>query len=189
MDLRSQDKPTDENREKFYPDLYPVLLDTQEELVDLRPIVGTAILVDSCGWYYQKFFPDADICSIEPLLTAHQFKLNSDQYDRLIDNQKDNARLVWPSINCIADTVVFDRSPLLKYRTIEQIAELVSDMAKKYLPNRIILRSSLVFINDTRLCDRFYNFYKLRIANYVVEKFDYDSKHMIYQMELRCQKK
>jgi hypothetical protein len=58
------------------------------------------------------------------------------------------------------------------------VLEIVTELetvAKRYRPARILLQNSLLFIDDNRLQDRFYNLIDIQIKNYVIEKFYYDT--------------
>ena len=160
---------------------------TKNQLVNLDSLEETqVILVDCCGWHYKKLFPQKSIVGLETIKTVKQFELDKTYFDRLIDNQQDQF-IGWPSV-CVDDcAVVFDRSPLLKYRTLDQLSEIITDVTDKYMPNTVILEQSLTFIDDNRLVDRFYNFAKFKIHGYVVKKITYDTDLM--HVSIRFQKK
>ena len=124
---------------------------------------------------------------LETLSTAKQFKLGQKQFDFLIDNQIYN-NLTWPKINTNNCAVIFDQSPLLKYLTVAEITASLEKLADRYCPNTVLLQSSLFFIDDNRLGDRFYNLKDIQIKNYVVEKFYYDTTTAKLTMQFKIKK-
>ena len=132
------------------------------------------ILVDSDGHRYRQTYPNLNITVLTTITTAKQFNFTKDQFDYLIDNRVFN-KLSWPKISTKNCVVIFDHSPLLKYLTVAEIINELDVVSTRYNPNTILLQSSLFFIDDRRLSDRFYNLVNIKIKNYVVEKFYYDT--------------
>lgn len=187
METRQQTKVTDQNKINFFHTVYHHQSDNKDDLVDLDSIdQSTIILIDCCGWHYKKLFPQKSIIGFETIKTVKDFALDRTYFDRLIDNQSDN-RIGWPSLTTSGCAVVLDRSPLLKYMTLEQISDLLDKISNKYMPNTIVLEQSLLLIDDTRLVDRFYNIAGLAINNYIVNQFNYDTDKM--HLSVRFQKK
>jgi hypothetical protein len=187
MDIKHQTKVTEQNLNSFFQKLYHHQTNNKEQLVDLDALnEPTAIVVDCCGWHYKKLFPTKSVIAVETINTVRQFNLDKTYFDRLIDNQSD-LRLGWPSIPTGNCAVIFDRSPLLKYQTLEQISNVLDKVANKYVPDTVILEQSLIFIDDVRSLDRFYNIAKIEIAGYVVTKFIYDTDAM--HLAIRFKKK
>jgi hypothetical protein len=85
------------------------------------------------------------------------------------------AKRHWPKISTTDCAVIFDHSPVLKYLTVPEIINVLETVSDRYCPAIILLRSSLFFIDDCRVNDRFYNLVDIKIKNYVVEKFYYDT--------------
>ena len=187
METKQQTKVTDQNKINFFHTVYHHQSDSKNDLVDLDSIdQSTIILIDCCGWHYKKLFPQKSIIGLETIKTVKDFELDRTYFDRLIDNQADN-RIGWPSLTASKCAVVFDRSPLLKYMTLEQISDILDKISNKYMPDIIVLEQSLLLVNDTRLIDRFYNIAGLAINNYIVSKFNYDTNKM--HLSVRFQKK
>lgn len=187
MDTKQQTKVTDQNKSDFFLRLYHHQTATKKELVNIDALdEHTVILVDCCGWHYKKLFPNKSIVSLETYKTVKEFALDRTYFDRLIDNQSDD-QIGWPSLSVDNCAVIFDRSPLLKYRTLNQISNILQTVAHKYTPNTILLKQSLTFIDDTRLVDRFYNIVKLEVNGYIVTQFAYDTH--IMHLSIKFQKK
>ena len=171
MEEKLQTKVTLENQKDFYQSLYS----TDRPLIDLKEIVADQyLLVDCCGQQYCENYPDLNIITLETITTAKQFNFTKDQFDYLIDNRVFN-KLSWPKISTKNCVVIFDHSPLFKYLTVAEIINELDVVSTRYNPNTILLQSSLFFIDDRRLSDRFYNLVNIKIKNYVVEKFYYDT--------------
>ena len=187
METKQQTKITEQNKNNFFLTVYHHQTKTKDQLVNLDSLKESVIiLVDCCGWHYKKLFPHKSIIGFETIKTVKNFVLDKTYFDRLIDNQTDN-RIGWPGVVADNYAVVFDCSPLLKYRTVDQIYDILNNVANKYAPGTILLEQSLVFIDDSRLVDRFYNLTKLAINGYVVTKFNYDTDVM--HLSMRFQKK
>lgn len=187
MDTKQQTKVTDQNKINFFHTVYHHQSNDKNDLVDLESIdQPTIILIDCCGWHYKKMFPQKSIIGFETIKTVKDFELDRTYFDRLIDNQADN-RIGWPSVTATKCAVVFDRSPLLKYLTLQQISNILDKISNKYMPDTIVLEQSLIFIDDARLVDRFYTVTSLAIDNYIVNQFNYNTDKM--HLSVRFQKK
>lgn len=169
-----QTKVTEANRAAFYKTLYPQQLDCQEKLIQLtHQTIGQYIVIDSCSWHYKACWPNANIIGLECLSTALEFKLQTHQFDKLIDTrQPDN--IAWPNLNTNNPALIFDRSPILKYKTVSEIVNIVVSAADKYQANAVFLNIQSVFVDDIRLTDRFNNLINLQLPNFIVKKFYYD---------------
>ena len=171
MEEKLQTKVTSENQTDFYQSLY----NSNRPLIDLKKIVADQyLLVDCRGQQYCKNYLDLNIVTLETITTVKQFSFTRDQFNYLIDNRVFN-KLSWPKISTKNCVVIFDHSPLLKYLTVAEIINELTTVSEKYSPNTILLQSSLFFIDDNRLTDRFYNLVDIQLKNYVVEKFYYDT--------------
>ena len=171
METKLQTKVTLENQKDFYQSLYSI----DNPFVDLNEIPADQyLLVDCRGPEYCKKYPNLNIITLETMTTAKQFGLSRDQFNYLIDNRVFN-KLSWPKISTKNCVIIFDHSILFKYLTVSEIVNELETVSDQYCPSIILLRSSLFFIDDNRLTDRFYNLVNIQIKNYVVEKFYYDT--------------
>jgi hypothetical protein len=171
MEQKPQTKVTPENQKDFYRSLYK----DSRTLVELDQLpVSEYLLVDCNQAQYRKKYPNLNIVLLTTLSTAKQFNLSRDQFDYLIDNRIHND-LHWPKISTTSCAIIFDYSILLKYLTVPEIINVLETVSGQYSPTIILLRSSLFFIDDSRSVDRFYNLVDIKIDNYVIEKFYYDT--------------
>jgi hypothetical protein len=171
MEQKLQTKVTLENQKDFYQSLYR----NDRTLVALDQLLVTEYLLVDCNQeQYCKKYPNLNIVLLTTLSTAKQFNLSRDQFDYLIDNQIYN-NLHWPKIPTTNCAIIFDHSPVLKYLTVPEIINVLETVSDRYCPAIILLQSSLFFIDDCRVNDRFYNLVDIKIKNYVVEKFYYDT--------------
>ena len=185
METKQQTKVTEQNKSDFFLRMYYHQTATKDQLVNLDLLKeSTVILVDCCGWHYKKLFPQKSVIGFEAIKTIKNFNLDKTYFDHLIDNQHDH-RIGWPPISIDNCAVVFDKSPLLKYRTLDQMSNILIDVTNKYMPSTVILEQSLTFVDDDRLIDRFYNFAKFKINGYIVNKFNYNADLMHVSIEFR----
>lgn len=175
MDIRLQTKVSDSNRDEFYQQVYRQQFDTRPQLINLEQFSTDCILVDCCGWHYRDLFPN-NITSLETVKTALEFKLNPTKFDKLIDNQQDH-QINWPTVVCVDPVLIFDRSPMLKYLSISELVDVLSNAVKKYQAGQLIVHLHTTFIDDPRLTDRFYNFSNICIAGFVIKEFVYNSNN------------
>jgi hypothetical protein len=185
MEPMRQTTVTEENRENFYKSIYKQQHDSPKELIDISSMPGDIIAVDCCGWHYRTLFPGKKIFCLETLLSGIQFQFKKNQVDKLIDN-RDIQNLVWPSLTTPECSVIFDRSMIIRYLTVNELCDLLTTVSKKYQPKMISLRGETPFIDDDRLTDRFYNFAKISVPGFVVTRFLYDTATSIYEICLRC---
>jgi hypothetical protein len=145
---------------------------------------STAILIDCCGWHYKNLFLEKKIVALECFKTIEQFKLDKKYFDKIVDNQNDNLS-TWPNITVNDCAVIFDRSPVLKYCSVEKISKILGDVCIKYQPTTVILNQSLLLVDGPRLLDRFYEIAKLSISEYFVKTFKYnaDSDYLYAQFQ------
>lgn len=172
MDIKLQTKVTDNNRVKFYQTNYQQQFDTKQQLIDLEKFSNECVLIDCCGWHYRNNFPNSKIICLETVKSALQFKLDKSKFDRLVDDQQDFA-FGWPSLQVADPVLVFDRSAMLKYRSIDDLVSILSNAVETYHANRLLLNLNTLFVNDNRLSDRFYNLTTISIPGFVVEEFVY----------------
>jgi hypothetical protein len=174
MDLK-QTQVTDQNRSQFYRNVYPHQAESKSQLIDIGAIdVSNIIPIDCCGWHYKAMFPEKIVLPIDPIKTALEFKLSKDKVHKLVDNQVDHI-LIWPKFFVEDCAVIFDRSPILKYLTIDQLITLFNNVQQTYQPRFLIARLKLMFIDSDRLTDRFYDLSTIQVSNTVVDQFHYDA--------------
>lgn len=168
---------TDTNRDKFYKQVYRQQLDSKPRLVDLDCFnAKNFIMVDCCGWHYKTLFPNKTVLSIESAREVQQYNITQDRFDHLFD-YIDNGSIAWPNLAIDNCAVVFDRSPVLKYQTIEQLTSIFQQVQSTYQPKFLIARLQLTLIDDSRLVDRFYYLSQLRVNGSVVTEFKYNIKN------------
>ena len=174
MDLK-QTQVTNQNRSQFYKNVYPHQTDSKNQLIDIGAISAANIIpIDCCGWHYKDLFPEKNVLPIDTLKSAIEFKLDKDKVYKLVDNRVDHV-LSWPKFAVNDCAVVFDRSPILRYLTLDQLAIVFNDVQQTYQPKFLIVRLKLMFIDSPRLTDRFYNVSTIQVNNTVIEQFHYDS--------------
>jgi hypothetical protein len=81
--------------------------------------------------------------------------------------------------------VLFDCSPILKYRSIEEISSILNEISERYLPNTIVINLNLIFVDSTPLTDRFYDMARIKLDMYVVQEFVYCAEEKTLLMEFR----
>ena len=173
MDLK-QTQVTEQNRSQFYRHLYPHQTESKNQLIDIEAIdVNNIIPIDCCGWYYKNVFPEKNVLPIDPIKTALEFKLAKDKIYKLVDNRFNNT-LNWPKFFVDNCAVIFDRSPILKYLTLEQLTKLFNNVQQTYQPKFLIARLNLMVIDSSRLTDRFYDLSTIRVDNTIVDQFHYN---------------
>jgi hypothetical protein len=173
----------DNNRQKFYKNVYYMQTNSRDQLIDLTEFNNICILIDCCGAHYKTLFQQ-DIFVLETVRSFKEYRFSKDQFDKLIDNQIDGS-IKWPTIDILSPVLIFDRSPLVKYLSISDLCHLVSDASEQYQASNIVLRQNLCFVDDTRVTDRFYNFYDFKIKNYCIEKFLYNVNNSEYHIQLK----
>jgi hypothetical protein len=184
MQTESQTKITPSNQKQFYQATYQV----DNPLIDL-PAHGADqyLLIDCRGQDYKNKYPELDIVILETIFTAKQFQLGRDKFDYLIDSRTHNAP-TWPKITTKNCMLVFDHSPILKYLTVEEISSVLESCTRMYQPSVVLLVSSLFFVDDDRMRDRLDGLVGIKIKNYVVEKFSYDTKKIELIIQFRLKK-
>jgi|LakMenEpi03Aug12_release.lakeMendotaPanAssembly.Ray.scaffolds.fasta_scaffold437595_1 hypothetical protein len=172
MGIILQTKVTDENRDKFYQQVYCQQFDSKHQLINLEIFSNECVLVDCCAWHYYDMFPNNRIIRLETVKNALQFKLSRNKFDKLVDDQQDHC-IRWPSLDVVTPVVVFDRSPMLKYRSLANLTNLLTSVSNAYQASHLIINMNTTFIDDTRLVDRFYNMASINIPGFTVKEFVY----------------
>lgn len=177
----------DHNRLDYYRSVYPMLNEGADNLIDISYENNPVVAIDCCGWHYSQVF-SKEIIMLETLYTAKSYRLNQQQFTKLIDNR--NETLTWPNLPNIVDPVVLlDRSPLLKYLSMDKFKSVMLDIVSVYNPSKLLVRGQLQFIDDNRLSDRIQSWqYFFPFPGFVVTKFLYDTRQMTYFFDLKkCQ--
>lgn len=179
-----QTKATDSNRQDFYRAVYPVQNDTIDQLIDISGFSEPVIAVDCCGWHYSKLF-NRPMIKVETTTSVENYKLTSQHYTHLLDDHDDILR--WPALpDTVNAVLLLDRSPLLKYRSLQEISDIVDTMIQIYQPGRVLIRGHLRFVDDCRLVDRLTNWFGfLNRAGHVTTKFLYDTDSGMYCVHLK----
>jgi hypothetical protein len=178
-----QTKVTPKNQLKFYQNVYYMQADPKDRLINLDKFDTDCVVIDCCGSHYRTQF-DKNITVLETIRSAKEFNFSKNQFDKLIDN-RDEQPMVWPTLSVTAPVLIFDRSPMLKYLSPEDLCSTVSVAAEKYQAALIVIRQHLFFVDDSRLVDRFYNFCNFKIKNYCVTQFLYDTQQLVYSFEFK----
>ena len=185
METKIQTKVTDQNRIAFYQVLYQHQTNIKSQLINLDQLTESVIvMIDCCGWHYKNLFPKKSIIGFETFKSISLFKLDKTYFDKIIDNQRDN-RIGWPNLVIDNCAIIFDRSPMLKYISVEQISTILNNVAIKYLPSTIVLKQSLIFTDGPRLLDRFYEIVKLSIDGYIVKTVEYYSEENYWYVKFQ----
>lgn len=158
--------------------------DPAQSLIDISRESSDVVAIDCCGWHYARIF-DRPVIMLETVSSARNYQLSPAQWTKLIDDRTDS--LVWPKLSGVIDPVIIlDRSPILKYRTMPEIMALLHDICQSYRPAKIVVCGSLLFVDDSRLIDRFQSWSSLAtLPDYVVAKFCYDTDRMCYEIYLK----
>lgn len=157
--------------------------DAAKDLIGISSFNAPIVAVDCCGWHYEKIFRQP-ITKLELFSTVKSFHLVRDQFDRMIDD-RDQIDIVWPKLSLNRPTVLFDRSVILRYKTLGEIKHLLHSMVEAYGPREVMVRGLIQFVDDDRLCDRFYNWSNFAVKGYVIAKFVYDTMGGMYHLHLR----
>jgi hypothetical protein len=166
---------TDQNRDQFYKKVYPHQFDSKQQLINLNQFdTKNVVAIDCCGWHYRDLFLEKNVLSVDPIKAALEFKLPKDQIYKLIDNRTDD-NLIWPKFAVGDCTVLFDRSPILKYKTLNELTSIFDAVINVYQPRFLVVRLSTVFVDSNRLVDRFYDLATIKVKNSVIKEFHYNT--------------
>lgn len=162
---------TNDNRAEFYKNVYPVLRMDKNSLINLSHYKGTKILLDCAGWHYQTFFPQQQIIKLENIQTCKNYSLTKQQFDIFYKDDH------FPSISNVDDGIlILDHSQVLKYKTVPELKQLLTELSCKIKTNEIILRVPLITMGDDRLTDRFLNLCNIIPDNFVAIEISYTLK-------------
>lgn len=174
METMLQTKVNEHAQQDWLAKVYPRSTKSKEQLIQLDKYnVSSYVFIDCCGWHYQSLWPNLNIFGVETLQTAKDYKLERSKFQGLVNDQDYN-NIKWPSINAVNCAVIFDYSPILKYKTVEDIVAIIASAAKKYQPQIVVFNSFTILIDDSRFVDRFINLSQLLIPGFVVTSFLYN---------------
>lgn len=174
MESKKQTTVTDKNRKDFFQILYWQSTLPKAQLVQLDEYkVSNFVMVDCCSWHYKTLWPTHNVIGLETLNTIKNFKLDKTKFQAIVDD-RNYADIKWPSVDVNDCALIFDHSPILKYKTLDDIASMILSASMKYKAKVIVIRSNTAFLDDCRFVDRFSSLAKLTVPNYVVTKFLYD---------------
>ena len=183
METRLQTKVTDQNRFDFFKAVYPQLNKPKNHLIQLNKYnVSSYVLADCCGWYYKTLWPDLIIFGLETLNSIKEYKLEKSKFQGIIDS-RDYSNIKWPNINTSDCALIFDHSVILKYRTVEDIVNIITTASEKYQPKVIVFNSLTMFIDDSRFGDRFVNLSKILIPGFVVTAVSYQETNLTMEFK------
>ena len=145
----------------------------QNNTVDIDQLTeSTVIAIDCRGYLYQTQYPSKTVLALETMSNIVDFRIPKQQFYKFIDNRQSD-RLGWPKVDAANCAVLFDYSPILKYRTAKEISSMLREVSDRYLPSTIIVNLNLMHVDDSRLTDRFYNMAQIQLDQYVVQEFVY----------------
>lgn len=175
MEIKSQTRVTEQNQKEFFANVYPQTTKSKSDLIQLDNYkVDSFIMADCCGWHYKTFWPDLTIIGLETLNTIKEYKLDRSRFQGMIDS-RDYYNIKWPTVSANNSALVFDHSVILKYRTVDNVVDVITDAAETYQPQIIIFEASTLFIDDLRFDDRITSLSKILVPGYVVTSFVYDT--------------
>lgn len=172
-----QTKINDQNRQDYYENVYSIEY-IKNNLIDLSSHDGeTIVAVDSCGYLYRNSFSNLTLQVIENLQTVKQFNLDHTYYDKLFDSLD--------RITVAKDAVLLlDHCPsIFKYKTLDQLVDVISTLTKTIDPKHCIGRIALITLGDNRLADRFKYLSQIIPDNYIVCRYCYDLDYLTFEIK------
>jgi hypothetical protein len=182
MEQKTQTQITEQNRNAYREQLYQ-----QNSTVDIGRLTETTVIAIDCqGYRYQAQYPSKTVLALETMSNVADFCIPRQQFYKFIDNRQYN-QLGWPKVDAANCAVLFDCSPILKYRSVKEISQLLSEVSNRYLPSTMIVNLNLMHVDDSRLTDRFYNMSQIQVDQCVVQRFVYDADQKSLLIEF-CRK-
>lgn len=165
-------KAINRSPDSFYRHTYPVMKMSKSNLIDLdSEYAGKKIvIVDSCGWFYQEVFPNADIYKMESLYMCKNVSMAKEKIDSVFDD-RDFEKLKFPSRKFPDSVLIIDHSPLFKYRNAVQMHEILTDLTECTQPELVHVRLPLRTTNDYRFSDRLHELVNIVPKNYITTEF------------------
>lgn len=188
MESKKQTKVINSNRADFYRQVTSHQIRSVSELVDVTALGSNQIIIiDSCGWHYKTCFPQQSIIALENIKTVLEYQLPRDKFDKLFDGITDNDPC-WPKLHIDSPSVVFDNAPILKYKTLPDLMNILQSVADAYKPVILVVQHNLTLVDDYRLTDRLHNIASIKLNGYIIEKFYYDLKRTRLDLHFRIRK-
>jgi hypothetical protein len=128
------------------------------------------VIVDSCGWFYQQAFPNANIHKMESLYMCKNVSMSKEKIDSIFDDQNFE-KLKFPSRNFPGSVLIIDHSPILKYRNALQMQQVLTDLTQRTQPELVHIRLPLRTTDDYRFSDRLHELVNIVPKNYVTTEF------------------
>jgi len=165
-------KAINRSPDSFYRHTYPVMRMHKSNLIDIESgYAGKKIvIVDSCGWFYQQAFPNADIHKMESLYMCKNVSMSKEKIDSIFDDQNFE-KLKFPSRNFPGSVLIVDHSPILKYRSAVQMQEVFTDLTQSTQSDQVHVRLPLRTTDDYRFSDRLHELVNIVPNNYVTTEF------------------
>lgn len=168
-------KAINRSPDSFYRHAYPVMKMHKSDLIDIESeYVGKKIvMVDSCGWFYQQVFPNADIHKMESWYMCKNASMGKEKVDSIFDD-RNFEKLKFPGRNFPGSVVIIDHSPILKYRCALQMQEILTDLTQSTQAELLHVRLPLWTTDDYRFSDRLHELVNITPKNYVTTEFLYN---------------
>ena len=165
-------KAINRSPDSFYRHVYPVMKMHKSDLIDIESEYAgkKIVIVDSCGWFYQQVFPNADIHKMESLYMCKNVSMGKEKIDSIYDDQNFE-KLKFPSRNFPGCVVIIDHSPILKYRSALQMQEVLTDLTQSTQAELLHIRLPLWTTDDYRFSDRLHELVNIIPKNYVTTEF------------------
>jgi len=165
-------KAINRSPDSFYRHTYPVMRMPKSNLIDLdSEYAGKKIvIVDSCGWFYQQAFPNADIYKMESLYMCKNVSMDKEKIDSVFDD-RDFEKLKFPSRNFPGSVLLIDHSLILRYRNAVQMHEILSDLTQCIQSELVHVRLTLRNTDDYRFSDRLHELVNIVPKNYITTEF------------------
>jgi len=158
----------------FYQQIYPVMKMKRDQLIDIDSEYPDKkiIIVDSCGWFYQQMFVNADIYKIEGVCMCKNVSMSLEKIDSMFDDRNFD-KLKFPVKQFPGSVLVIDHSTIFKYRTGMQIQSVLTDLTQSIQSELVHIRMPLRTTDDYRLSDRLHELIKIIPNGYVTTDFSF----------------
>jgi hypothetical protein len=168
-------KAINRSPDSFYRHTYPVMKMSKDKMIDLELDYADKkiVMVDSCGWFYQQAFPNADIHKMESLHMCKNVSMSKEKIDSIFDD-RNFEKLKFPSRKFPSSVLIVDHSPILKYRNAAQMHEVLTDLTQCTQPEMVHVRLPLFTTNDYRFSDRLHELVNIVPNNYITTEFLYN---------------
>jgi len=174
-----QTKVTEDNREDFYKQVYPVVGMEKAELINLDNLPGNKIIIDSAGWYYEQHFPNQKIIKFEHLDTCSSYKFTKEKFNYIFTNEK------IPTVDVGENSLIYDNGTYLKYKNSAELKQSIQYFVEKFKSSVIVFRTTTITLNDSRFEDRPHNLLSIVPDEYIVTLFNFAPGHIHIEMKLK----